>query len=117
MMNAFREKCRLIIPEDGYDSLGQPLENIRGDHFRRIEASGSEIIDIEIYISPSPGEKRVSTKRDGGFDYTTVTHYAVTSCKKIKKGAYIQKGDELWRVDYTVKAGKNDILAYLFELL
>lgn len=118
MMNAFRKKCQLINPKHGYDSLGQPSENIRGDfNTGNLSVQSYDIADIKMYISDSPGERRISKKRESGFDYTTVTHYGITNSKNVKKGSYIRKNSQLWRVDYTVESGKNDVLVYLFKLL
>jgi len=120
MMNTSRERYYLIKPcTDEVDSLGQAAFTPRDELLTDEYTKGAEI--IKVYISPSPGERRISRTRSTGFDYITITHHAVTSCRIVEKGMYLRKIGEskLWRVDYVVQSWNKrcDALLYLFELL
>ena len=82
-----------MIKPDGEasDALGQSTFNPRDERSADEYAKSAEV--IKAYISPTPGDRRISRSRGTGFDYITITHHAVTSCKSVEKGMYLRETD------------------------
>ena len=101
MLNALMRSYQLVMPIGGAEGDVRNAEIIR---------------DIRAYVTPIFRDRRVTLRRNTGFDYAGVTHCGLTTDSAAARGMYLRRGKRLWRVDYAADSVRGERILYLFEL-